>query len=334
MELRNNNVSVIIPAYNAEKHLSECFDSVLAQKDVNEVIAVNDGSTDGTLEIMNEYAVKDSRVIVLDCRKAGVSRARNEGIKRASSDYLMFVDADDVLPVKAIDNLLPKGGEYADICYGEYGILAVGGRKKGLDEFEALGERDLNYEDLLKSLASKDINTISGSVWRILFSTSFIKENGITFPLGISLGEDYSFMLDCFACRPTVRHVSDLVYLVRREGGSVTQRYIPSVEFDLFFLSEKINNMQKELGSSIFYYEHLAEIVWGVCDTSFKDGSPYDARARRKLFSQIAHKYSFAIKKLTFRGTMQKNKVFMLKLSLFYSDLYWLVLEMRNYFRL
>ena len=92
--------------------------------------------------------------------------------------------------------------------------------------------------------------------------------------------------------------------------------------------------MQKELGSSIFYYEHLAEIVWGVCDTSFKDGSPYDARARRKLFSQIAHKYSFAIKKLTFRGTMQKNKVFMLKLSLFYSDFYWLVLEMRNYFRL
>ena len=89
-------ISVIIPVYNVEQHLKTCLDSVVSQtlKDI-EILLIDDGSTDGSGKICDEYAASDSRIRVIHKRNEGVACARNEGLERATAPYLMFVDSDD-----------------------------------------------------------------------------------------------------------------------------------------------------------------------------------------------------------------------------------------------
>ena len=94
-------VSIIIPVYNASKYLYRCLDSILNQtfRDF-ELILINDGSTDNSLEILREYETKDSRIIVIDKPNEGVSAARNQGIEIAKGEYIMFCDSDDYVEME------------------------------------------------------------------------------------------------------------------------------------------------------------------------------------------------------------------------------------------
>ena len=91
-----SKVSVIIPVYNTEKYLKSCLDSVINQtlSDI-EIICINDGSTDNSLDILEEYANKDDRIKIINQKNQGVSEARNNGIKLAKSDYFILLDSDD-----------------------------------------------------------------------------------------------------------------------------------------------------------------------------------------------------------------------------------------------
>ena len=91
-------ISIIVPVYNVEKYLSQCLDSLINQtmKEI-EIICVNDGSKDKSLEILNEYAAKDERLVILDQQNSGVSVARNNALKHIRGEYYMFVDSDDWL---------------------------------------------------------------------------------------------------------------------------------------------------------------------------------------------------------------------------------------------
>ena len=121
-------VSVIIPVYNVEKYLVECLNSVTNQtlKDI-EIICVNDGSTDNSADILDNYAQKDSRIIVIHKENEGVSVARNLGIDKSTGEYLMFVDSDDILTLtacqKAYDTVTKDNSDM--LIYG-YSILNSG----------------------------------------------------------------------------------------------------------------------------------------------------------------------------------------------------------------
>lgn len=100
-------VSVVVPVYNAEKYLGYCINSILSQTYSNiELILVNDGSTDSSISICNNYALIDDRVKVINIKNSGVSYARNMGIKCASGYYLQFVDSDDVISSNMIETLV------------------------------------------------------------------------------------------------------------------------------------------------------------------------------------------------------------------------------------
>ena len=89
-------ISIIIPVYNTSKYLHRCLDSILNQTFCDfELILINDGSTDNSLEILREYEAKDSRIVVIDKPNEGVSSARNQGIEIAQGEYIMFCDSDD-----------------------------------------------------------------------------------------------------------------------------------------------------------------------------------------------------------------------------------------------
>lgn len=99
-------VSVIVPVYNGEAYLAKCLDSILAQTYSDmEIVVVDDGSTDGSGSMADNYAETDSRVRVLHCTNGGPSVARNRGIDVATGDYVCFVDADDVLHPSMLSTL-------------------------------------------------------------------------------------------------------------------------------------------------------------------------------------------------------------------------------------
>ena len=96
MNKKDNKISVIIPVYNVEKYLRRCLESVINNTYTNlEIICINDGSSDNSLKILNEYAARDSRVVVFSKSNGGLSSARNKGIKKSTGEYITFIDSDD-----------------------------------------------------------------------------------------------------------------------------------------------------------------------------------------------------------------------------------------------
>lgn len=96
--MKKIKISVIIPIYNVEQYLSQCLDSIINQTYTNlEIILINDGSTDNSEKICNQYKLLDPRIIVIHKTNGGLSDARNTGIKIATGDYISFVDADDFI---------------------------------------------------------------------------------------------------------------------------------------------------------------------------------------------------------------------------------------------
>ena len=102
-------VSVIIPIYNAEKFLSLCLESIINQTYKNlEIVLVNDGSLDNSIEICRQYAERDNRIKIIDDKNRGVSYARNKGIEKATGQYILFIDSDDIVKKNYIDILVKK----------------------------------------------------------------------------------------------------------------------------------------------------------------------------------------------------------------------------------
>lgn len=122
MDKQHKKISVILPVYNAEKYLKKCLDSIVNQslKDI-EIICVNDGSNDGSLEIMNEYAKKDDRIFLINQENEGPSVARNAALAVATGEFIGFVDADDWIEPSMFETLYNKAREdNSEIVFCDY----------------------------------------------------------------------------------------------------------------------------------------------------------------------------------------------------------------------
>ena len=113
-------VSCIIPVYNTEKYLPRCIESVLAQTFVDwEMLLIDDGSTDASGSICDEYAAKDERIRVFHKENGGISSARNVGLNYAQGEWIFFVDSDDSLPKTSLESLLSRSSD-ANIIAGGF----------------------------------------------------------------------------------------------------------------------------------------------------------------------------------------------------------------------
>ena len=116
-----NKVSVIVPVYNVQDYIEECLLSIMNQsyKEI-EIVAVNDGSTDDSLRVLEKMQARDSRIIILNKENGGLSDARNYGIKHSTGDYYLFVDSDDVIHENMVEELLESlMKENADIAVSD-----------------------------------------------------------------------------------------------------------------------------------------------------------------------------------------------------------------------
>lgn len=177
-------VSVIVPIYNVQKYLKRCVDSILKQTYKNlEIILVNDGSTDNSRKIINEYKKLDNRVKAYHKENGGLSDARNYGIERATGDYILYLDSDDWLDINMINTMIEKAKEYkADIVqvgfyysYEEY--LLYDNRYYGENDDDIV----LDKQELMKELVINE--KVKNFAWGKLYKSEVVKD--ILFEKGV-----------------------------------------------------------------------------------------------------------------------------------------------------
>jgi glycosyltransferase involved in cell wall biosynthesis len=214
-------ISVIIPVYNTEKYLSQCLDSVLAQTfDDFEVICVNDGSTDGSLAILEEYAQKDKRVKIINHKNSGAGYSRNAGVDAAQGDYLSFIDADDWIDVHFIETTK---------SYNYYSI----------DNIKLFNKCNAQGFIANGTFFRRDV------VWDKLFKTDFIKNNKIIFLNGLCHNDAY-FLLQSLYHKATVVQDFEAIYW-HNKANENSIRYKPSdakllSQLDMFILEIEFLN--------------------------------------------------------------------------------------------
>lgn len=212
-------VSVVIPCYNCEGSLKDTVQSVLAQTMADfEVIAVDDGSTDGTGALLDALAAQDARITVLHMQNGGVSRARNAGIAKACGTWLAFVDADDLLLADALQTLLALDDARADILCGAYIMRYVdeGGHERHFACPQ--GDRMTALHSLVRCEGSFN------PVYARLYRRAFIVREGIVVPPDVRVGEDVLFNLDAFFAAGSYRACDTPVYLYLYGGDSAMTR--------------------------------------------------------------------------------------------------------------
>lgn len=219
-------VSVVIPVYNTEPYLRQCLDSVVAQtlRDV-EVICVDDGSTDGSLEILREYEARDGRVTVLQQQNQFAGVARNRGMERARGDYLVFWDSDDFFEPTALEEMHEQIVRYgADICVcGANQYLQETGELRPSARY--LAEDRLPESAVFNRHTHNDFILTFATVmpWNKMFRRSFVEENRLQFQDRRNSNDTYFCACALLLAKRIVTVRERLVtYRVGREGSLVS----------------------------------------------------------------------------------------------------------------
>lgn len=242
-------VSIIVPVYNAEKYIHECLNSIISQtfKDW-ECILVDDGASDGSGAICDDYVRNDSRFHIYHQENGGASSARNYGIEKANGNWVCFIDSDDSVLPDYVEHLLNNAAEGVDIVYSNY------------SDFDYIkNDCCLKGKEIVSYMVANNIFAMSGPYAK-LFRSNLLKENGILFPTGIHMGEDAIFNVRALNFANTVVFITSNDYIYNRNEGSLSTRYYPfESEYHAFEIwkSEELSLFKK------YYHPRIAlRLTW------------------------------------------------------------------------
>lgn len=293
-------ISIIVPVYNAEKYLRRCIDSILAQtyKDF-ELILIDDGSSDLSGAICDQYAAAHHRVKTLHQTNAGVSAARNVGINVAIGKYVCFVDADDAIEQTYLDNFL-------ELALSTSPQLVIQGEKIVYkNRVEAITFKQRKSDNLSTAL-TESILTFRGPYCK-LYLRDIISSNNIKFPEGMQFGEDSIFYLQYLLhCKSiSISDKSAYLYTANSEGGLCKQpiaplEYLSFLELNSSIISKIENQIHRKFTHSVhFNIIHLKMLLYH----SFKNykGNQYWSFLRKLKKSPLwLHIHHYSLSKLDF----------------------------------
>jgi len=230
-------VSIILPVYNVEEYLAECLQSVICQTYENiEIICIDDGSSDGSLEILEEYQKRDERILVFSYpTNQGVSYARNLGLEKAIGKYVYFLDSDDYLLKNAISELVVLADKYDTDCIYFNSKLQLETEGIGSPKLEfnlnQINEIVMTGEELFVVLM--DNQSFTGSVCRQFWKRSFLMDNHLYFPNGY-LAEDALFSFKTMLLGKKMMMVNKAYHVYRRHGGTMSTNVSAKKAISLF----------------------------------------------------------------------------------------------------
>lgn len=236
-------LSIIIPVFNVEKYIGECFDSIKRQKmkEEVEIICVNDGSTDRSGFICDEYAKIDKRFKIFHQKNKGVSSARNLGIKMSKGKYIAWIDPDDYISDNWWDNIknILENDKKVDIIFFDYIILKD---KKYIKKTFANKSSYISKKDFLYNLSGNQ--KIQGQLWQKIFKKELLKQ--YTFPENISFLEDYAMLSRFVLKAENIYYLSKKLYVYRLREHSITKDVsIEKVYMSYLIVKEVYDYLQK-----------------------------------------------------------------------------------------
>lgn len=238
------NYSIIIPIYNMEKYLEECLDSILQSKrDDIEIILVNDGSSDGTIDICNRYQKKYNNIIVVDKKNTGSMDSWILGVKKSTGKYIGFVDSDDKISkdyFEVLDNYINKNFDIICFDFYKYYLNKIVPVKKNNIPY---GEGDL---DAIKYSYFSNYESFTLYRWDKIIKASLIKENIKDIDYRVTYFEDIPISLKNIISTKKIFYVNKNLYYYRIRQSSVTHKIKGKMFEDLAIVEKKTTSFLKE----------------------------------------------------------------------------------------
>lgn len=292
-------LSVIIPVYNVEEYLSECLESVVSQtlRDI-EIICINDGSSDRSLEILQAFAKKDARIKVVNQQNKGVAAARNAGLKLVTSDYIAFLDSDDYLEKNAYELALQK--------IKNSDLVIFGTQVFGISNKKMEGYLRLSYKGRYNFHNPNVYTRINVCTWNKIFKTQIIRENNIEFPEGLCF-EDDAFVYKYISFVSTVYFLDEKLYYYRQRKNSIMHSLLKdsAKAFDhLYILKDIYSFLQRNQKACIS--NDLYNMIFKYC---FSFAYEHTSFFEKETLIKLAYEYveeMFAQKKSGWGSSVEK----------------------------
>lgn len=286
-------ISVIIPVYNVELYLAECLDSVLTQTYPHyEVICVNDGSTDGSQAILENYAAKYDKIQVINQDNKGLSAARNAGIAAAKGDYVFLLDSDDKIEKHALETLAAKSNGEDFICFN------------GKRYFEETNAEDIPDEGIIAEFESgwdyynqfALVNRKFHFVCTVLrlYRREFLLQHQLHFQEGIFHEDNLFTPIACYYAQK-VKIIPECLYIYRIRKGSITQHANIKRLFDIIFIANTLAEFfvsKDNIDKKIIYREIAGSYFRGFMPEDIKVFGNNDSKLRSKINWHLYKKIS------------------------------------------
>lgn len=319
--MNNIKVSIIIPVYNSEKYLRQCLDSVVKQtlKDI-EIIVINDGSTDNTLKIIQEYATKYKNIKIIDKQNEGCYKARNIGLETATGEYIAFLDSDDYIESNIYEKLYLKAKQTnADIVSSNY-YISQNNKLKVVDFSSSakLLEKSNN-----KVIGAKNI-ILDAIIWNRIFKRQMLVEKQITFHSDIYMADDAFFHIITMLNAEKIVYISDILYTYRiLRKNSITASYNER-NFDCIKVARRIfdyaiaNNKNSFMPQVVAYVLRLNILGYNRIGFFYKEQyfkqmckfiDDYSITSRTKI--AFIKKPFYLYHWFGFKAVIHKNKIFL-----------------------
>lgn len=272
--MEHKTLSVIIPAYNVERYIEKCIDSIKNQIDnTMEIIIVDDGSSDSTATICDMYAEENKNIRVFHINNGGQARARNIGIGEAKGEYIMFIDSDDyICDNEFIRKVRSKMNERPDIII--YGYKKYWEGINLYTDKQLLNFNKLRNNNVLEYMIEK--NYFKGCPWDKIVKTSIIKENNLVFPEG-RLSEDIDWCAQLIKNINTekISVINENPYVYVQHEGTTSKLVKEKHISDIMYIFEKnISQNSDEILLDYFAYEYsmsLGVLKSRYCENISKD---------------------------------------------------------------
>lgn len=268
--------SIIIPVHNGEAYLRECLDSALAQTtDDFEIICVDDGSTDGSAQLLANMAALYPRIRVITKECGGVSSARNVGMQAARGDYVLFMDSDDLAYPQLVEKTVATARRL-DAQMVIFGFERFFANKGVCAPHPRCNDEHLHGRCFdFASFDGVAEDVVTPNVWRILYDRRFLAETGVLFHEDLHAAEDLAFVYELAFRAKRVTLVDEVLYKYRRDGGvTLTRAYRGCVAFRaLGYVRDDAEANNLFSGNNL---RHYVDLLISTSDYAFRSASSYD----------------------------------------------------------